>query len=60
MSAGVHPHAMITIRAGVPRAGLPWWIRLSSYRLWLVGLALFASADAAAAVVGLVAPSLLR
>ncbi|WP_328850994.1 hypothetical protein OG994_23455 [Micromonospora globbae] len=39
---GVAPHAAGRLRLGERQ---PWWIRLSSYRLWLVGVATFGVAD---------------
>jgi hypothetical protein len=45
---GVTPSAAAWERLG---QGRPWWVRLSSFRLWLLGLGLFALA-AIAAVAG--------
>ncbi|WP_446220109.1 hypothetical protein [Micromonospora sp. IBHARD004] len=39
---GVPPHAAGRFRLGNHQ---PWWIRLSSYRLWLLGVASFGVAD---------------
>ncbi|MFF5176792.1 hypothetical protein ACFY2Q_02015 [Micromonospora sp. NPDC000316] len=50
---GVPPHAAGRFRLGNRQ---PWWIRLSSYRLWLLGVASFGVADlvvALDAIVGL-------
>jgi hypothetical protein len=39
---GMPPHSAARMRLGANR---PWWVRLSSARLWLVGLAAFGIAD---------------
>jgi hypothetical protein len=46
---GLPPHASASVRAD---AGVrpPWWIRVSSYRLWLAGLLIFAMVDCLAAL----------
>ena len=58
--AGTVPHGTIPVRAGGLALRLPWWIRLSSYRLWLGGLALFAVADGMTGVLAAVHPTLFR
>lgn len=59
-ATGASPHARIATRAGSAYDDLPWWIRLSSYRLWLSGLLLFAVADGVSAVLAVVSPGVLR
>lgn len=52
-----HPHAAAGTRLGGHK---PWWIRLSSYRLWLTGLAVFAATDLAVAVLAVAGSSLAQ
>ncbi|WP_326558623.1 hypothetical protein [Micromonospora sp. NBC_01796] len=46
-SLGAPPHAPARIRLGDK---LPWWVRMSSYRLWILGIAAFGVADLAVAL----------
>ncbi|MCW6007134.1 hypothetical protein K1W54_21505 [Micromonospora sp. CPCC 205371] len=52
---GFAPHAALSERARRSHSSASWLVRMSSYRLWLGGLALFGLADAVAAAAALVA-----
>ncbi|MET8910555.1 hypothetical protein [Micromonospora sp. NPDC004551] len=54
---GTAPHAAAIVRLG---ADQPWWARLSSYRLWLLGVLSFGVADLVVAVDAAAALGLFR
>lgn len=53
-------HVRPEVRDTVLQLRRPWYIRLSSFRVWMAGLALFAVAAAAIMIITIAAPGLLK
>ncbi|MCG5451532.1 MULTISPECIES: hypothetical protein [Micromonospora] len=54
---GLPPHSAVRERLGDNQ---PWWVRLSSFRLWLLGVAAFSMADVVIAIDALAGLELFR
>lgn len=52
-------HGGLGERAKAAKLGYPWYVRQSSYRLWMIILALFAAAAALVLVITWALPQLL-